>query len=52
MVTSAAPPYFSSINDKAMADYFFLYQQMGLDPKVRTYPEVDLRAMLLTTQSK
>jgi hypothetical protein len=32
-----APLYSTSVDDKAIIDYFLLDQQMGLDPKLRTY---------------
>lgn len=42
--------YSFSVDDKVMANCFFLDQQMGSGPKLRMYPEIDLWSMLSPTQ--
>jgi hypothetical protein len=44
--------YLASVDDKEFVDLFLLDQQMGPDPKLRTYLEVGLRFVLWTYQSK
>ena len=44
------PLYLASDEDRAIAVCFLLDQQMGLEPRLSEYPDVDLRSMLLPTQ--
>jgi len=39
--------YLESVDDKAIADFFLLNQQMGSNPKLRMYPKVESRSMYL-----
>jgi len=39
--------YSTSSDDKAIPNHFFLDQQMGSEPKLSMYLEVDLHSMLL-----
>jgi hypothetical protein len=40
------------LKNRAITNWFFLDQQIGLESKMRVDPDVDLRSMLFPTQSK
>jgi hypothetical protein len=42
MVVLTTPLYSASVEDKAIAGYFLLDQQIGPEPKLRVYLDVDL----------
>jgi hypothetical protein len=52
MVTLTTPMYLASAADREMEYFFFLNQEIGLEPKLRVYLDVDLRSMLSLAQSK
>ena len=46
------PLYSALAEDREMAAYFLLDQQMGPEPRLSEYPDVDLSTMLLPAQSE
>jgi hypothetical protein len=52
MTQLTTPLYSTSEEDKVMDDCFLLDQQIGPDPKLREYPNVDLRSVLSPAQSE
>lgn len=52
MVMLTTPLYSASAEERVIAACFLLDQQIGLDPRLSEYLEVDLRSMLSPTQSK
>ena len=41
LMTFSEHLYSSPVNDKEIKDWFLLYQQMWLHPKLRTYAKID-----------
>jgi hypothetical protein len=52
MTHLTTPLYSASGEDKTMVDYFLLDQQIGLDPKLRVYPDVEFLSVLSPAQSE
>ena len=50
MTQLTTPLYSASAEDKEMVDCFLLDQQIGPDPKLRVYPDMDVLFVLSPTQ--
>ena len=42
VVALTAPRYLASVDEREIANFFFLDQQTGPEPSEKKYPEVDL----------